>query len=410
MAQPSLAGGLPASVLLAASALAPFMSACPGPESGSPEPDRGPIEASLDTVDRTVWPGVDTEAGGRLVRRVNGWFAGSPTAYWFVGFASRPTADVFWFCRQGVDACPVDETGTLQMGMYRSGEGGPVGRPVFSAIPGRGSFPQFWLAWVVTVPEDYEADSIKSVAGIEAAADAGELSVAPVIFDHGGSWGPDRMIMHCVLVLAGTELEHNGAEAFEQPGVPTREVPVELGWHEGYQIHFVDFTANEGVFHPAEESESTPMMPTADIFVFFRDCGAGSQSVVCDTATSPHAAVTEFAVEQDLTSDGDLADNGNVISGFPRTPNADPLDRAYSPLWIVTKLRIPPAADAEVRILDTTGSQTESDLRTPAAIRDYVAQGKLDPPTSISEDSADDRIPGNDGILMFDCPSQVPDI
>lgn len=365
------------------------------------EEDRGPVEAVLDEVALTVWPGNVRADGSRYVRLLNGFFDGEASAYWFAGFASRNTVDVFWFCREGDSACPLDDLGVIDRTRT-------VGDPVFARVPGQHAYSPFWLIWTVRVPADYLADAIKSVSGIERAVEEGRARVERLIFDHGGDIGPEMTVMHCLLVPDGTVLEGNGDDAVDQPGVPTRFIPEEAGWHDRYRVKFFDFTPNEGVSWPDPASESRPRMRAADIFVLFRDCAGGSQHPLCDLGGGNLAAISERGVENDFTADGDKADNNNIISGFPRRVSSDPLDKLYSPLWKVNVVRVVAARDDELRLIDSTGDQNDTMVRDITTIRMLVDQGLLHPPEFISETDAGNPIEGNDGEVFFNCPSQVP--
>ena len=374
---------------------------CP-PAGPTEEEDLGRIEQTVDDVARTVWPGNILEGGDRHVRLLNGFFAGDPSAYWFAGFASRQAADLFWFCRESDSACPLDAQGAIDRSRT-------VGDPVFATIPGEVDYSPFWLTWRVVVPDDYEANSIKSVYGIEKAEAAGELRVEPIVFDHGGDIGPDLAIMHCLLVLEDTALEGNADPTIDDPDTLALEIPPQDGWHKQYQLTFYDFTESDGVFPPAEDSESRPLMPFADIFVFFRDCGGGSTYSVCDSTSAEAGAVSERGVEVDLTNDGDKADNNNIISGFPKLDGESPEDRAYSPLWRVNRVLINPAHDDDVVLIDSTGDQDDTVAKAPSDIAELVAKGWVYEPEPLSEELAGNAIPGNDGVLFFNCPSQAPE-
>lgn len=378
------------------------IASCEEPDaSGTTEADLGRIEATLDDVTKTVWPGNIRVDGSRYIRLLNGFFDGEPSAYWFAGFASRKTADVFWFCREGDAACPFDEKGAVDRNRT-------IGDPVFARIPGEDGYSPFWLVWTVRVPEDYEANEIKSTLGIERAAKSGRVLVERHIHDHGGDIGPDETIMHCLLALDGTELEGNGDDILGKPGVKSLFVPPQPGWHKQFQVTFYDFTESEGVFPPDPATESRSLMPTADIFVFFRDCGGGSKSPLCEWATAPLVAVSERGVEQDFTGDGDKMDNNNIISGFPRTEPPHELDRVYSPLWRVNVVRVIPEHDDEVGLITVGSDQNDTQIRSPANIRTLVSEGKVAEPVGMSEELAGNMIPGNDGKVFFNCPSQPP--
>ena len=375
-----------------------LIAGCPTASGSLPEDPLGPIEQTIDEVQATVWPGVNATTG-RHVRLLNGFFDGEPSSYWFAGFASRRAADVFWFCPEGDTACPFTDDGVIDRERT-------VGDPVFAVVPGDAAYSPFWLVWVVRVPEDYEPDELKSVSGIEGAAMTGRVKVERAVFDHGGDVGPEPALMHCLLVLEGTELQGNGADLVAQPGVPSLLVPAQTGWNRRYQLNFFDFTGNSGVFAPAPDSESVPLMPTADIFVFFRNCADGSDMEVCAKTDIALAAVSERGVEIDVTDDGDRADNNNIISGFPRTAPPHPLDRIYSPLWRAMQVIIDPVHDDDVFLIDSSGEQSTSDVRTPTRMRELIDMGWMSSPRSISEMGSGNAVPGNDGVTLFNCPSQ----
>ncbi len=368
------------------------------------EPELGPIEDMLDEVSMTVWPGVVKDDGVRELRRINGFNNGDPTGYWFANFASKNAPDIFWFCREGDTLCPFDERGVIDRSRT-------VGNPVVSSIPGESTYSPFWLSWRVTVPDDYEADEVKSVDAVEAGVKEGRFSVEKVVFDHGGELGPADTIMHCLLVLTGTLLEGNGEDLVGQPGKPSMEIPVQEGWFRQYRVQFYDFTFSEGVFAPDKASESTPKMRSADIFVFFRDCANGSPTEVCQYAASSAdlGAVSERGVEQDFTGDGDKGDTNNIISAIPRKIPDDPLDKPYSALWKVNRVAIPPENDDRLQLIDLTLDQDTSAIKSTQVMREYVAAGLVAEPKPISEEDVGNSIPGNDGEVFFNCPSQVED-
>jgi len=379
------------------------------PETATTEEDLGPIDSVIDEVSRTIWPGNVRANGQRYVRLLNGFFEGEPSAYWFAGFASRQTADVFWFCRDGDTECPFDSTGTIDRSRT-------VGDPVFARLLGERGYSPFWLVWVVRVPDDYKPNDLKSVHGIRTAAKDGRVEVDPLTWDHGGDVGPGSAIMHCLLVLDGTVLERNGEPIVGSPDVPSKLIELQTGWHKQYRVQFFDFTISAGLFAPDPASESVPLMPSADIFVFFRECDLGSTTPPCQAMGNgggmtggEDGAVSERGVEVDLTADGDKADNNNIISGFPRTPSPSAHDRLYSPLWKVNKVRIKPAHDMDLQLIDLTSDQDATMVKDTASIRDLVDRGLVHEPEFLHEDAAADKTPANDGIVFFNCPSQVSD-
>ncbi len=367
------------------------------------EPDLGPFDATLDDAGRSVFPGLTRPDGSHYIRQINGFFNGEQTGYWFFGFASRLTSDVFIFCREGDTVCPFDAKGHAQWSHM-------VGNPVFARAPGQVGFSPFWLAWRVTVPADYEANSIKSVEGVHAAVAAGRVSLALNMHDHGGAIGMGQTVMHCAHVLADTTLDRAGQDIVGKPGVKIREIERRLGWHAGYRIAFFDFTASEGVTSPDPNSQSRPLMRTSDIYVSFRDCKGGSQSKICKMVNSLAGSVSERGTEDDFTTDGDKADTNNVIVAFPGALPVDPVDadRAYSPLWRVVKVMIRPEHDKDVKLIDDSLDQTKSDITTVAKVRELVGKGYIYPLVFVDEGMTGTAIQGNDGLTFFSCPSQVP--
>lgn len=387
--------------LLAALGLA--LGACtsdPAPAKG--EVDRGPIENSLDDNGLSVFPGLQRADGSHYVRQINGYFNGEQTGYWFFGFASRATADVFVFCRQGDAVCPFDAKGKAQWSHM-------VGNPVFARMPGQVGFSPFWLVWKVTVPADYEGNEIKSVEGVHAAVAAGRVKLDLNLHDHGGSIGVGQTIMHCAHVLADTTLERAGEDLVGKPGIKNRIIERRVGWHNRYQIRFFDFTASEGVTSPDPNSQSRPLMRTSDIYVAFRDCNGGSKSTVCGLVNTLAGAVSERGTETDLTNDGDKRDTNNVLVSFPGTLPVDPVDadRVYSPLWRVNRVMIKAAHDQDMLLVDDTHDQTKSMIKSVAQVREYVNKGWVYPIEFVNEGMTGTAIQGNDGLTFFSCPSQV---
>lgn len=387
---------VPAPARALAAALTVIVAAGCGAEPGAAaEPDLGPIDDSVDEVARTVWPGVVGADGVRFIRRLNGFFDGGPTAYWFSGFAPRFTADLFVFCRDDDAACPLDDDGVFAYDRA-------IGRPVFSRIPGENGYSPYWKVKIVRVAGDYAADDLKSVFGIERAVADGRALVEPARVDG------EELIVHCLLVLTGTELQGNGADLVGRPGEPSMPIPVQRGWHQRYQVEFYDFVPSEGMFAPAISDDGAEVTPSANIYVMFRDCAGGSTAPLCDRATGLLGAVTERGVEQDLTGDGDKSDTNNIIAAFPGTEPRDPQDQPYSPLWRVQVVTVAPERDDEVALIDSTADQDSSGVKDVAAMRALIADGALREPTPMSEEQAGDAVPGNEGEVYFNCPSQVP--
>ncbi len=405
-------------------AIACALTAC-STETSRVEQDLGPIENVVDDIARTVWPGLDRSDGSRYIRHINGFFDEEITGYWFVGFASRITADAFFFCREGETTCPFDADG-------RFDDSSQVGLPVFARVPGEAAFSPFWMAWVVRVPDDYQPNELKSAYGIESAASAGRVRIEQHYHDFGGAVGPDETIMHCLLVLKGTELERNGT-TIVGTDKPMKYVKPRMGWHKQYQVEFYDFTISEGLFPPDPVSDQRPYMPFSDIFVLFRDCKgeqdqidaacAGDKDKTTECANAKKAkgyvcdhlnnelpgAISERGIETDMTGDGDKSDTNNVIVAFPGVPPASAADPVYSPLWRINVVGVPAASKDKISLIDDTLVQDDSEVRSVKRIRELVTDDILAKPVFMSEAMAGNAIPGNDGKVFFSCPSQVPD-
>lgn len=385
--------------LAAAPIVMALAAGCAGDPSIAPEQDLGPLDDLIDDLTRTVWPGVVDGDGDRFIRHVNGFLDGAPSGYWFAGLAPRFTADVFWFCRDG-DVCPLAPDGTVNTGGF-------TGSPVFARIPGEQTYSPFWTVKVVRVPVDYQPDDLKSALGIEEAAATGRVTIEPLVIDHGGATGPAPVIVHCLLVLHGTTLERNGMELIGSPGVASVALAPRQGWHARYRVDYYDFTPTDGYFAPDPSGVELARMPWSDTFVLYRDCDGGSQAELCGLTSGVFPTVSELGVEQDLTGDGDVADTNNLLAAQPGQPPLAATDRPYSPLWSIKVVRVRPEHDAEVRLIDTTGDQADSDLDSVAALRAAVTAGLVDEPQPMSEAQAGNSIPGNDGEVYYDCPSQV---
>ncbi len=377
-----------------------LLAACGGADDELDEPDRGSLTDVIDNSQRRVWPGVEVPGQGRVIQRINGFVDDRPIDYWFAGLVRPSTADIYWFCRDQDTECPLDAAGAVDFSRT-------VGRPVFARIPGEQSYSPYWWIKVIRVPEDYRPDSIKSVFGIEQAIAAGRARLDWFYFNHRRWVGPDKAIEHTLLVLDGTVLEGNGESPPGRPDVTTRYVQRRQGWHKQFRVQYYDFSAIEGVLPPADEEQEewlAPRVPTAELYMLFRDCAAGADSPACSTGGRMSGAVTERTLSLSLTGDGDLSDTNNVLGALPGRAPSDPDDPLYSPSWAVMEVRVAPESDADVRLIDTTGDQRVSDVRSVATVQKLVADGVLRAPIPVTGD----RVGGpTDGPIFFDCATQL---
>jgi len=376
-----------------------------------PDPDEGPIEDTLEPADRINWPGLD-RANGRVIPFIRGFGNGRPAAYWFLGFASRKTSDSFWFCREGDEACPLDEHRRLDWDTI-------VGNPVFTQIPGLPDFSPFWQMWKVTVPADFEPNSVKNPDTLNRLKDAGDVTVEPLMTDFGDYFGEaagvQETVLHCALVLAGTELEANGGEMPDGRG-PSLVLQNRPGWFENHSIEFVDFSPSDGVFPEATDSENRPLMRFANIYIHWRSCDADPNPPICELenyAYTDRRPVSERGLGQDITGDGDSGDTNNVLGAMPcellslSDPDRPP-ELPYSPLWGPLAVSVLPESDSGLSLIDYYGDQALSDVQSADMIFQNVQDEACLEPVPMNEDETGNPIPGNEGRVFFNCPNPVP--
>ncbi len=377
-------------------------AACTGTDSEG-DPDRGPLADTLSPEERAEWPGLD-QANGRLIPLVTAFGDDAPSAYWFLGFGARRTADAFFFCRKDDARCPLDEHRRLDWSAI-------VGHPLFSRAPGDPDFSPFWQMWIVRVPPTFTPDSVKTVATLDRLVGSGVLSVERHRLDF-GDWfgetvGPAEVVLHCALVLPGTELEGNGGPT---PDGRDSMLPLasRAGWFEGHSVDFFDFSASDGVFPAARDSQTRALMRTANLYVLWRSCAAEPRPAICDLpgfASPDRRPVSERGLGQDVTGDRDARDTNNVAGALPCSLRR-PTERPYSPLWAPLAADLAPGAD--VPLIDTTGDQDLSDIRSVDALFEQVEAQRIAAPFVMEEDETGNPVPGNDGLVLFDCPVPVP--
>ena len=380
-----------------------LVSACGGGGDGV-DKDLGPIDDTISFADRVNWPGTD-QGGGRVIPLIRGFGEGGPAAYWFLGFASKRTADSFWFCREGDADCPLDAHHRLNWDTLVQG-------PLFQRIPGQPDFSPFWQMWKVTVPADYEPDTIKTAETLDQLDKDGVVTVEPFIIDFGTRFGEDvgfqEVVLHCALVLQGTTLAENGDNLPDDSG-PMLALQNRAGWHEGYRVEFVDFSPSDGVFPESADSESRPLMRSANIYIQWRHCGGANSPAICDLpgyAYTDRRPVSERGLGEDITGDGDANDTNNTVGGIPCKQPLVADELPYSPLWGVNNVFV--AATADVAMIDTTKDQKVSDIESVVDMFAAVDQGDLEAPVKATEDSTGNPVPGNEGQLFFNCPNPVP--
>jgi hypothetical protein len=159
-------------------------------------------------------PTAEPETGGAEQKLVAGWYRGSEVKYYDFGANTKlasgsvvATAPIYVFIT-GMNA---DGTPAFAQGQHN----------IIDVKPGDAGYSDLWQVMMVTVGDDYEADSIRSKADV----DASGLQVTTT-----------QMFVNCPVVPEGTTLE--GGEALVQ------------GWYKGDEVLYPDFGANPAVALP----------------------------------------------------------------------------------------------------------------------------------------------------------------
>lgn len=169
--------------------------------------------------------------------------------------------------------------------LFREGESTPVSGQlnVVNVVPGDSGYSDFWQVMKVTVPADYEANS---VASLDEIADAGyDVEATPTI-------------VNCPIVPAGSTARLRAG------GEPTS---LHQGWYQGKIVHYFSF-------EEAPLEARSGQVPIAPIYVTFNKNPSDS-----DPTSGPASGfVTETGTDQ----------THNVLTALPGDPG-------YSPLWSV---------------------------------------------------------------------------
>ena len=373
-------------------------ASCASCTSAPADPDDlGWIDDSLAPTERNDWPGLD-RGDGRRIPFIRGFGEGDASGYWFLGAATEETIDSFWFCREGEPDCPLDAHHRVNWRTL-------VGHPLFSYLPGDPAYSHWWWMWTVVVPSDYEPDSIKSIGTLFRVAGEGGVRVERTITELDNV--PSDTIMHCALVLRGTELEDNGGP---MPNGVGRRLALQrhFGWRQGYRVEFIDFTPQDGVYPPAPGSGPRPRMPTANLYIPFRSCEADPPPRICELpgdAAPLRRPISEPGLGQDITGDGDANDSNNIVGALP-CRRGRPEENAYSPLWAVFAVDVP--AETSLRLIDDSGGTDRTDVASAEQLYLSVDAGLLPEPRRLTSGALlGEPDPGEP--LFFNCPSPVPE-
>ena len=153
-------------------------------------------------------------AQGEEKTLVAGWFQDREVQYYDFGtntpLAANNTVPTqpIWVFIHGMNA---DGTPDFVEGQHN----------IVDVVPGEPGYSDLWQVVMVTVPEDYEPDSIRSAEDVR---------------DSGFETQTTGMLVNCPIVPEGTTLE-TGQELVQ-------------GWHDGEEVFYPDFGANPATVAP----------------------------------------------------------------------------------------------------------------------------------------------------------------
>jgi hypothetical protein len=162
--------------------------------------------------------------------------------------------------------------------------GKPVGGQlnIVGVVPGDKMYNDFWQVVTVAVPDGYEANTLTSVAQVDASGYKKETT---------------DVIVNCPIVPAGSTASLRAEGDTSSAGL-TR------GWYEGQLVHYFNFGEKAGGIHATAGN-----VPLSPIYVTFNDDNEGPAS--------------------GFKTESDQMQTHNVAATLPSSP-------AYSPLWAVT--------------------------------------------------------------------------
>lgn len=169
--------------------------------------DDGEDAGTTPAAGETSMGGETPAAQGAEFALVDGWYRGEQVRYYDFGMnsttdgSSVATAPIYAFIT-GMDA---DGNPQFVDGQHN----------IVDVAPGDPGYSDLWQVMMVTVPEDYEADSVRSKADL----DAQDFQITAT-----------EMLVNCPIVPEGSTLE--GGEGLVQ------------GWYKGEEVFYPDFGAN----------------------------------------------------------------------------------------------------------------------------------------------------------------------
>jgi hypothetical protein len=143
-----------------------------------------------------------------------GWYRGRETLYYDFGANTSSTED-----GSAVIAAPIYALFTSADGELTPVEGQ---HNVIDVLPGQEGYSDLWQVFQVVVPDDYEADTVRSLAAIQEA---------------GYEMTETDIYVNCPVVPAGSTLTEGGA-------------PLVQGWYQDQEVFYFDFGANPPITAP----------------------------------------------------------------------------------------------------------------------------------------------------------------
>jgi hypothetical protein len=267
------------------------IAACGGGDDSDGEDRFGPA-IDPDSAEETTIDRFSAKAGTLMVRTESNGLpeAGAPIDYDQAPFITRglgPGGEVaryYNFDVQPLEAAPI-------FALFRQGEDAPVDGQlnIVGVVPGDEGYSDFWHVHKVTVPADYEANTITSLA---------ELMAADLPIER------TETLVNCPVVPDGStaSLRYGGGD-----DTLTR------GWYQDTVIYYFNFTEAElAVDLPAE---GHPSVPTSPIFVSFN--------------VNPEEGDPNSGPASGFVTEGSTDQTHNVLATIPG-------DAGYSPLWSVS--------------------------------------------------------------------------
>ena len=198
--------------------------------------------------------------------------------------------------------------------LFREGESAPVEGQlnIIDVIPGDAGYNDFWQVYKVTVPSNYEANSVTSFADVN---------------EQGYPIEATDMLVNCPVVPKGSTASKRYTSS--------EETGLIRGWYQGQVVYY--FTFQEKML----STTSAQQVPVSPIYVTF-NINPGNEG-----GGPPSGFVTEMGSVQ----------THNV-------PATIPTDADYSPLWIVN---IFDNADFD-NVMDLTSAKAANILAEGAAI------------------------------------------